>query len=150
VRLGIGLYGVDPAAVVQEHLLPVSSLHAVISQIRIVAPGESVGYGRAFIATKQMRIATLNIGYADGFSRKMGNGTGKVYINGKYAPVTGRVCMDMTMVDITDIADVKEGDEAEIFGEHIPISTYASWQQTIPYEIMTGISQRVKRIYLQE
>ena len=150
VRLGIGLYGVDPSEALQNKLLNVSSLHTNIAQIKEIEPGESVGYGRSFIAEKNMRIATINIGYADGFSRKMSNGVGKVFINGNYAPVVGRVCMDMTMIDISEIANVKEGDEVELFGEHISISRYAEWQETIPYEIMTGISQRVKRIYLQE
>ncbi len=150
VRLGIGLYGVDPSASLQHKLVPVSSLHTNISQINEIKSGDSVGYGRSFIADKLMRIATINIGYADGFSRRMSNGIGSVFINGKFAPVVGRVCMDMTMVDITAIQNVKEGDDVEIFGEHISITEYADRQQTIPYEIMTGISQRVKRIYLQE
>lgn len=150
VRLGIGLYGVDPSEALQNKLLNVSSLQTNIAQIKEIEIGESVGYGRSFIAEKNMRIATINIGYADGFSRKMGNGVGKVFINGNYAPVVGRVCMDMTMIDISGIENVKEGDAVELFGEHISISQYAEWQQTIPYEIMTGISQRVKRVYLQE
>jgi Alr-MurF fusion protein len=150
VRLGIGLYGIDPADVIQKKLLPVSSLHTTISQIKNIQAGDSIGYGRSQIAVKNMRIATINIGYADGFSRRMSNGNGKVYVHGKLAPVVGKVCMDMTMIDISDIEQVKEGDEVELFGLNISINTYADWQQTIPYEIMTGISQRVKRIYLQE
>ena len=150
VRLGIGLYGVDPSASIQNKLLPVGNLITNIAQIKEIKKGESVGYGRAFIADKPIRTATINIGYADGFSRKMSNGIGKVCIRGKFAPVVGRVCMDMTMIDISDIHDVQEGDAVEIFGEHISIIDYANWQGTIPYEVMTGISQRVKRVYIQE
>ncbi len=150
VRLGIGLYGVDPSASIQDKLLPVSSLLSNIAQIKDLKAGDSVGYGRAFIADKPMRIAIINIGYADGFSRKMGLGVGSVAIAGKKAAVVGRVCMDMTMVDITDIQHVKEGDEVEIFGEIISISDYAKKQGTIAYEIMTSISQRVKRVYIQD
>ena len=150
VRLGIGLYGVDPSESMQNKLLPVSSLHTTIAQIKEITAGDSVGYGRSFIADKNMRIATINIGYADGFSRKMGNGAGIVSIRGKMAPVIGKVCMDMTMVDISSISGVKEGDEVELFGSIIPITDYAARQGTIAYEVMTSISQRVKRIYLQD
>ncbi len=147
VRLGIGLYGVDPSTVLQNKLMPVGALQTNIAQIHDVKAGESVGYSRSFIADKNMRIATINIGYADGFSRRMSNGVGKVWINGKSAPVIGRVCMDMSMIDISTIPNIKIGDQVEVFGEHIDISAYASLQETIPYEVMTGISQRVKRVY---
>lgn len=147
VRLGIGLYGVDPSAVLQNKLLPVGILQTNIAQIHDIKPGDSIGYSRTFIADKNMRTATINIGYADGFSRRMSNGIGKVWINGKVATVIGRVCMDMCMIDITSIADAKVGDRVELFGEHISIVEYAAAQETIPYEVMTGISQRVKRVY---
>lgn len=150
VRLGIGLYGVDPSEKIQHQLLPVSSLQTTISQIREIRKGDSIGYGRSFIANENMRVATINIGYADGFSRRMSNGAGQVYIHGHYAPVVGKVCMDMTMVNISGIPSVKEGDMAELFGEHISIQEYADRQGTIPYEVMTGISQRVKRVYVSE
>ncbi|MFI5170763.1 MAG: bifunctional UDP-N-acetylmuramoyl-tripeptide:D-alanyl-D-alanine ligase/alanine racemase [Chitinophagales bacterium] len=150
VRLGIGLYGVDPSSSIQNKLLTVSKLTTNIAQVKEIKPGDSVGYGRSFIAEKNMRIATINIGYADGFSRKMGNGSGQVFIHGKLAPVVGRVCMDMTMVDISEIPGVNEGDEVEIFGDNISIIEHAIWQDTIPYEVMTGISHRVKRVYVQE
>lgn len=150
VRLGIGLYGDDPAKHVSEKLLFTSSLETTVTQIKNIDAGESIGYGRSFIAKKEMRIATLNIGYADGFRRSLGNGVAKVYINGSLYPVVGRVCMDMIMVDITHADNIAEGDTAEIFGEHITLQQFAKWMKTIPYEVLTGISQRVKRVYVQE
>lgn len=150
VRLGIGLYGYDPSEIAEKNLLPVSYLYTTISQIKTVQAGESIGYGRSAVAEHTMRIATLNIGYADGFSRRLSNGRGHVFINGRKAAVVGRVCMDMIMVDISDIEHVQEGDRAEIFGEHITLQQYAQMMETIPYEVLTGISQRVKRVYIQE
>lgn len=150
VRLGIGLYGDDPSKHISKRLLPVSYLFTTVSQIKDIPAGESIGYGRSEYAEKTMRTATLNIGYADGFSRRLGNGIGKVFINGLEAKVVGRVCMDMIMVDVTDFQEIQEGDTAEIFGEHITLQQFAAMMQTIPYEVLTGISQRVKRIYIQE
>jgi alanine racemase len=147
VRLGLGLYGVDSTAAVQQRLRQVSTLHTSIAQIRDVAAGESIGYGHHTIADRQMRIATLCIGYADGYPRDMGNGVAHVLIKGKAAPTKGSICMDMCMTDITDIPDVNEGDEAIVFGEALPVTQLAKWAHTIPYEIMTSISQRVKRVY---
>lgn len=95
-------------------------------------------------------IATVRIGYADGYSRQFGSGTGKMLVHGKIAPVIGTVCMDMTMVDVTDIQDVSEGDEVIIFGSELPVQHVARWINTIPYEIMTSVSQRVKRVYFHE
>ena len=92
----------------------------------------------------------FRIGYADGYSRRFGNGVGKMCIKGKLVPVVGTVCMDMTMVDVTDISNVKEGDEVVIFGKELPVQKMAAWIDTIPYEIMTSVSQRVKRVYFQE
>lgn len=150
VRLGIGLYGDDPAKHVSEKLLFTSSIETTVTQIKNINAGESIGYGRSVIAEKNMRIATLNIGYADGFRRSLGNGVAKVWINNNLYSVVGRVCMDMIMVDITGAKNIAEGDVAEIFGEHISLQQFSEWMQTIPYEVLTGISQRVKRIYLQE
>lgn len=147
IRLGIGLYGVDPADRVQNKLQPVGTLQTNIAQIHHVKAGESIGYGRTFIADAPMHIATINIGYADGFSRRMSNGKGQVLLHEKKAPIVGRVCMDMSMIDITHIPEAKVGDTVEIFGAHISITDYAHLQETIPYEVMTGISQRVKRVY---
>jgi Alr-MurF fusion protein len=149
VRLGIGLYGVNPTEESFNQLQPVATLKTVISQIKNIKAGESVGYGRWGKATHDMKIATIAIGYADGFSRSFSKGIGKVLINGKQAPVFGNVCMDMTMVDITDI-DAKEGDDAVIFGEGLSIHEVAASGKTIPYEILTNTSERVKRIFFTD
>ncbi len=150
VRLGIGLYGIDSNARMQKQLKNVSTLVTTISQIKNIKAGETVGYGRNARLTRDSVIAVVRIGYADGYSRKLGNGNGKMLIKNKLAPVIGNVCMDMTMLDITGIKNVKEGDEVVVFGESLSLQTLARWAETIPYEIMTGISQRVKRIYFEE
>ena len=150
VRLGIGLYGVDSANGKEILLEPVATLKSTIAQIRKVKAGETVSYNRKGILVRDSIIATIRIGYADGYSRKLGYGNGKIYINEMFAPVVGTVCMDMLMVDITDIPNVKEGDEVEIFGKNLPIQNVAEWAGTIAYEVMTGISQRVKRVYVEE
>lgn len=150
VRLGIGLYGVDSIAESNLSLQPVATLRSTIAQIRKVKKGETVGYSRKGIMTKDSLIATIRIGYADGFNRRLGNGVGHVFIKGHLAPVAGNVCMDMTMIEVTGIEDVSEGDVAEIFGPNLPIAQVAKWCETIPYEIMTGISQRVRREYFVE
>ena len=149
VRLGIGLYGVDAAPCMQQQLKNVTTLRSTISQVKKVKAGESVGYSRKGIATRDSLIATVRIGYADGYPRLMSNGTGKMLVQGKQVPVIGNVCMDMTMLDITGI-EAAEGDEVIVFGQELPVSLVASWAQTIPYEILTGISQRVKRVYFEE
>jgi alanine racemase len=149
VRLGIGLYGVDSNLGMQEQLRNVSTLKTTIAQIKKVKAGESVGYSRNGIAEKDSVIATVRIGYADGYPRSLGNGNGKMYVNGTLAPVIGNVCMDMTMIDITHIA-AKEGDEVMVFGEKLAVTEVAHWAGTIAYEILTGISQRVKRVYYEE
>ena len=150
VRLGIGLYGVDGSAEIQQDLHVVQTLKATISQIRRVPKTESIGYSRRGQLTKDSIIATISIGYADGLLRGAGNGRFSVGIHGQRAPIVGGVCMDMTMIDITDIPNVMEGDEVEIFGENVPIQYLADALNTIPYEIFTGISERVKRVYFQE
>jgi len=149
VRLGIGLYGVDPTEGQKHRLKPVASLKTVISQIKHIAAGESVGYGRKGKTTTPSTIATIAIGYADGFSRAFSKGVGKVLVNGKRASVIGNVCMDMTMIDITGIPAV-EGDEVIIFGRDLPIQEMAENIGTIPYEILTSTSERVKRIFVAE
>ena len=149
VRLGIGLYGVSNDDEEQKLLQNVSTLKSIISQIRTIKAGESVGYGRRFMAEKQTKIATIPIGYADGISRHWGNGMGYVVIKNKKAPIVGSVCMDMLMVDISDI-ECKEGNEVIIFGENPTVTYMAKHLGTIPYEIMTSISQRVKRIFYRE
>ena len=147
VRLGIGLYGIS--AVNPEFLETVSTLKTTISQIRTVPKGESIGYSRKGIAQHDMKIATLPIGYADGFNRRLSNGVGKVWINGQLAPVVGNVCMDMCMIDVTNI-EVSEGDRVIVFGAEYPATELAKLLGTIPYEVFTSVSQRVKRVYYQE
>ena len=150
VRLGIGLYGVDSAVSGQLDLEPVATLKSTVAQIRHLKAGETVGYNRKGVIEKDSMIATVSIGYADGFSRRLGNGVGKIWVRGQLAPVVGTVCMDMTMIDVTAIPGIKQGDEVIIFGKEIPIQDLANWAGTIPYEIMTGISERVKRVYYEE
>jgi Alr-MurF fusion protein len=150
VRLGIGLYGVDSSEDLQQQLQTVAVLRSTISQIRLVAAGETVGYNRKGVVLKDSLIATVRIGYADGLSRQLGNGKGFMWVNGKTAPVIGNVCMDMTMIDITGIPNVNVGDEVEIFGKNIPVQQVAEWCNTISYEVLTGVSQRVKRVYVDE
>lgn len=150
VRLGIGLYGVGARDKDQERLAAISSLKTIVSQINHLKDGDTVGYGRKGKVDRDTRIATIAIGYADGFSRAFSNGAGKVYIHDKLAPVIGNVCMDMTMVDVSHIDEVKEGDEVEIFGSNLTIAEVAGFINTIPYEILTNVSQRVKRVYHTE
>ena len=147
VRLGIGLYGVSAAF--QEKLMNVSSLKTTISQIKEVTKENTVGYGRKGQLQANTRIGIIPIGYADGFNRKLSNGLGKVLVNGQFAPVVGNICMDMSMIDLTTI-DAKEGDSVLIFGDDYPVNKLAEQLDTIPYEILTTISRRVKRIYFQE
>ncbi|MFA9372034.1 MAG: bifunctional UDP-N-acetylmuramoyl-tripeptide:D-alanyl-D-alanine ligase/alanine racemase [Labilibaculum antarcticum] len=146
VRLGIGLYGIS--CVHQEKLMNVSSLKTAISQIKEVSKENTVGYGRKGHLQSDARIGVIPIGYADGFNRKLGNGLGKVLVNGQAAPVVGNICMDMSMIDLTNI-DAKEGDSVLIFGDDYPVSILAEQLDTIPYEILTTISRRVKRVYFQ-
>ncbi len=149
VRLGIGLYGVHYNEQEQFKLQNVSKLKSCISQIKEIPANTSIGYNRSFIAKDNMKIAVIPIGYADGLSRTLSNGKGKVLIKGKFAPIVGNICMDMCMVDITNI-NCNEGDEVIIFGEDYPIIEFAKTLGTIPYEVLTSISRRVKRIYYQE
>lgn len=150
VRLGIGLYGIDAQSIIQRKLQNVSTLKTTISQIKYVKKGETIGYNRVGEATKDIRIATIGIGYADGFGRALSDGVGEVFLHGKTAKVVGNVCMDMTMVDITEIAQAQVGDDVEIFGQNLRVQSLAEKLKTIPYEVFTNISERVKRIYFQE
>lgn len=148
VRLGVGLYGVDPTD--EKHALkPVNTLKTLISQVRTVKAGETIGYGRRGKAMKDMRIGTIAIGYADGYSRAFSRGLGEVLVHGKRAPVVGNVCMDMTMIDLTDI-EASEGDEVIIFGPGLSVDELAAKIDTIPYEILTNTSERVKRVFVTE
>jgi len=148
VRLGMGMYGGDASN--QLQLEPVAILTSTIAQIRKVSAGKTIGYGRAAVVSRDTKVAVINIGYADGFSRQLGNGVGEVWVGGHLAKVLGHVCMDMTMIDVTDIPDVITGMEVEIFGRHLPVSTVARNAGTISYDLMTGISARVKRVYVEE
>ena len=150
IRLGIGLYGVDSSGSGRLDLQTVATLKASIAQVKKVKKGESVSYNRKGIVGRDALIATIRLGYADGFPRRLGNGRGRVWIRGQLVPVIGTVCMDMFMADVTDIPGVKEGEEVIIFGKEYPVESVARDAGTIPYEIMTGISQRVKRVYYQE
>jgi alanine racemase len=150
VRLGLGLYGIDSAHFPQLHLQQVGTLKATISQIKSLRKGETVGYNRSYKAKKNMRIATVGIGYADGIDRRLSNGVGGMLVGGEWAPIVGKVCMDMTMIDITHIEHVREGDTVIVFGEQLPITRLAQLAGTIPYEILTGISARVQKIFYQE
>ena len=150
VRIGIGLYGIDTGHILGSKLKQISTLKTTISQIHTILAGDNIGYGHHTIAARPMRIATISIGYADGYPRSLGNGKAFVLIHGKPAKTIGSICMDMCMVDITDIPTASEGDDAIIFGEYPTVSHLAAWAGTISYEIMTSISQRVKRVYLNE
>ncbi|RIV23543.1 bifunctional UDP-N-acetylmuramoyl-tripeptide:D-alanyl-D-alanine ligase/alanine racemase [Fibrisoma montanum] len=149
VRLGIGLYGVESSQLERSMVRPVGTLRTVISQIKQVKAGESVGYSRRGVLDHDARIATIAIGYADGFDRRLGNGVGQVWVNGTLCPTVGNVCMDMTMIDVT-AAPASEGDDVIIFGQEIAISDLARTIGTIPYEILTGVSERVKRVFYKE
>ena len=150
VRLGIGLHGVDGTQTIASKLKHVSRLKTIISQIKSVPLSETVGYNRKGILHRDTRIGTVCIGYADGIPRRLGNGKGFMLVQGKKVPIVGNVCMDMCMLDITDLEDVHEGETVLVFGEELPVSELALWAETIPYEILTGISQRVKRLYYEE
>ena len=150
VRLGIGLYGVDSSNESTQNLEEVSTLKSTIAQVKEPDAGETVSYGRSGVVPGKSKIATVRIGYADGYPRSLGSGVGKMWVNGQLAPVIGAICMDMTMIDITGIPHVEEGDEVIVFGKELPVKQVAHWANTIPYEILTGISQRVNRVYFDE
>lgn len=146
VRLGIGMFGISTKG---KKLAAVGTLSSSIIQIKTLTKGQTIGYGRMGVAQKDSVIATVPIGYADGLRRILSNGVGKMWVNGKLAPIIGNVCMDICIIDITGI-DAKEGDTVEIFGKNLSVNTVAQWMNTIPYEVLTGISKRVKRTYHME
>lgn len=146
VRLGIGLYGVEVSGKFESHLKPISTLKTTISQIKSVPKGHSIGYSRKGIMEEDGKIATIALGYADGYDRRFSNGKGFVLIHGKKVPVIGNVCMDMTMINITGI-EANEGDEVIIYGPGISLKELSERIGTIPYELLTNISSRVKRVY---
>jgi Alr-MurF fusion protein len=149
VRLGIGLYGIDPALSKLLDLKEVGTLKTTIAQVKDLSAGETVGYNRRGLAGHAMKIGTLRLGYADGYPRNLGNGVGKVLYRGKLVPTIGSISMDMTMIDLSEIPDPAEGDEVIIFGNELSVSEVARWAGTIPYDILAGISQRVKRVYFE-
>ena len=146
VRLGIGLHGISA---VGAPLKPVSSFKTYIAVIRQVKAEQTVGYGRKGVLLRDSRIAVIPVGYADGLDRHLSRGVGEVMVRGKRAPIVGNICMDACMIDITD-TDAQVGDEVEIFGKHIPVTELSDKLGTIPYEVLTSVSQRVKRIYFKE
>ena len=146
VRLGLGLYGIDP--IDNRRLHNVTSLRTTILQIRQVKAGDSVGYSRRSFVDRDSRIAAIPIGYADGLNRHLGNRNGYCLVGGKPAPYIGNICMDVCMIDVTDI-DCQEGDQVEIFGDNLPVTVLSDKLETIPYEVLTSVSSRVKRIYFQ-
>ena len=146
-RLGLGLYGVDPR---DNHILnTVSTLKTTILQLRHVPKDETVGYSRKGILTRDSVIAAIPIGYADGLNRHLGRGACYCLVNGQKAPYVGNICMDVAMIDVTDI-NCQEGDMVEIFGEHLPVTVLSDALDTIPYEVLTAVSSRVKKVYFQE
>ena len=147
VRLGLGLYGIDP--IDNRRLHNATSLRTTLLQIREVPAGDSVGYSRRTVLERDSRIAALPIGYADGLNRHLGNRRGYCLVNGQKAPYVGNICMDVCMIDVTDIP-CREGDSAEIFGDDLPVTVLSDLLDTIPYEILTSVSDRAKRIYFQE
>lgn len=147
VRLGISLYGINASSDISTR--NVCTLYSTILQIKHLSKGETVGYGRKGVLSGNTKIATIRIGYADGLDRRLGNGVGYALVRGKKAIFVGNICMDLSMIDVTGI-DAKEGDKVEIFGNHIPIVDLANRINTIPYEVLTSVSARVKRVYFKE
>jgi len=145
--MGIGLYGIS--AVNDPDIKNVLSLKTYITQIKDIPAFETIGYGRNGVLDYDARIAVIPVGYADGLDRRLSNGNGKLLINGRFAPIVGNICMDMCMVDITNIK-AEEGDPVTVFGEEYSVSRIAEDCGTIPYEILTGIGRRVKRVYFSE
>jgi alanine racemase len=149
VRLGIGLYGVDPRGEIGAGLEPVTRWVSTISQVQRVKSGEGVGYGMHGVSDRDREIAVIAAGYADGLWRADGQSRSGVWVKGVEAPFVGNICMDMAMVDVTGLGCVA-GDEVELFGAHLRVETVASRRGTIPYEVLTSVSQRVARVYLEE
>jgi alanine racemase len=149
VRLGLGMFGLTNSRI-KDQLQPVLAWKSVVSQIKRVNKGESVSYSRSFIAVQDMKIAIIPLGYGDGYSRTLSNGIGELRIHGIWCPIVGLVCMDMIMVDVSAISDLKEGDEIVVFDDIESLEALAHQMNTIPYEVMTGISERVHRVYFTE
>ena len=150
VRPGIILYGLTPSTdlEISKEFKPVMSFKSVISMVKTVYAGETVSYGKTYTFQKNTKVATVTAGYADGVLRLLSN-KGRVLINGKYANIVGRICMDQFCVDVTDIENVKEGDTVTLFGEGLPVEEFAAYAETINYEVVCGLSKRVPRIYIK-
>jgi Alr-MurF fusion protein len=148
VRLGLALYGIEPSAAHNHKLEPILSFKTTIAQIKNIQKGETVGYARSYAARAHKRIATVRVGYADGLPRSLSNGKGNLYLHGKPCPIIGRVCMDMTMIDITHVPQAAEGDEVTIIGKEQTATQIAMQAGTISYEILTGIGQRIPRVFI--
>ncbi len=149
VRVGIGLYGVSGDEEIAPFLRNVSTFRSVVSQVKHIPAGDTVGYGRAGVAEKEMTLAVVPVGYADGLNRHLSRGRGRLMVNGQRVPIVGNISMDMCAIDVTEI-EVSEGDDVIIFGEELPVTEMAQVLRTIPYEVFTAVSHRVKRIYYQE
>jgi alanine racemase len=149
IRLGIGMYGIGVNQETQKHLRYVHKLQSRLSEIRTIEKGEGVSYMRRFVAEKQSKIGVIPIGYADGLNRHLSEKGFRVWINGKLAPIIGSICMDMCMIDLSDI-EAKVGDKVVIFGEENPVENIAKALDTISYEVFTSVSQRIKRVYFHE
>lgn len=149
VRLGIGLYGIKSDSYTNLPLIPVATLKTVVAQVKKLAATETVGYGRQGKLSRDTEVATVKIGYADGYDRRYGNGKGKMWVKNTLVPTLGNICMDMSMLDVTGL-NISAGDEVIVFGADYPIEDLAKSISTIPYEVATGISTRVKRIYYFE
>ena len=149
VRMGIGLYGISSHSETARNLRSVTSLRTEITELKKVFPGESVGYNRSFVTKSEIQIATVSVGYADGLFRMLGNGNFSFWISGKPAPIVGDICMDMCMIDVTGL-DVKEGDAVFVFNDEHPVTELSAAARTIPYEVLSRISRRVKRVYFHE
>ncbi len=148
VRIGIGIYGYSSNEIISGKLIPTMNWKSIISQIKSVKKGQTIGYGKSYVAKKDMKIAIVPVGYADGLKRNLSNRVGHLYVQSIACPIVGNICMDMTMIDITGIS-VEEGMEVEIIGEHQSIMDVAKAAKTIPYEILTSIPLRVHRIYVE-
>jgi alanine racemase len=149
VRLGLGLYGFSPVPEIQSHLQSVITLKSVITQIKKVKKGDTIGYNRTFTASKNMRIAIVPVGYADGFPRAFSNGIGAILVHRKRCPIVGKICMDMTMIDVTSL-EVSIGDEVIIYDAENTLKKMGASIGKTPYELLTAISKRVPRIYMRE
>jgi len=149
VRLGLGLYGIDSKLNTSEQLERVHTLLAKVIQVKTVKKGETVGYNRTHTLDRDSQIAIINIGYADGLMRNSGNGRHQVLLHNQLCPIIGNVCMDLTIIDVTKVNHIEIGDTVEVFGKSIDIVQLAKINNTIPYEVLAGISTRVKKVYVR-